>query len=352
MASSQYSCTIYNNYEASTVGLNQYYDGQLRRKQNKANDQNAINSNNNDDCSVLDATEFLIGTVAASSFSSTINEPSNRKGILLDGTKYQSERASFNGGGAGFDPFSPATAIRKPPLLQQVKENPHFDPLDRFLSKSSDNVIEQKHQSTKIQKGSSVTDDIFAAQEREFDYYRKPFGESNRDERRNSASSISKDVYDSQKRAMNHYQSKKAPIQTHTRRNSFGGVPDSVNNSLSPPSNTRIASHYYYHYQNMNNRYATMDNAQFTANATLTGSMKQEVKERRKLTTAVGLVGGGVAGGLIFGPAGAVIGSTAGGVITNRVTRMGERQAQRKWEKAVVQNSADISKQFNPGYFT
>jgi len=69
-------------------------------------------------------------------------------------------------------------------------------------------------------------------------------------------------------------------------------------------------------------------------------------KRNRGGKTIAGTAGGALVGGLIFGPAfpvGIVLGGAAGGYATNKLSKQGERRAQRKWEQANFQRGADRS---------
>lgn len=70
------------------------------------------------------------------------------------------------------------------------------------------------------------------------------------------------------------------------------------------------------------------------------------MKQQRKAKTAAGVVGGAVVGGLAFGPAfpvGMVLGGTVGGYATNKISKSGERRAQRKWEQHTFQRGTQES---------
>jgi len=73
---------------------------------------------------------------------------------------------------------------------------------------------------------------------------------------------------------------------------------------------------------------------------------RMDMKEQRKTKTAAGVVGGAVVGGLVFGPAfpvGMVLGGTVGGYASNKISKTGERRAQRKWEQNIFQRGAKES---------
>jgi hypothetical protein len=73
---------------------------------------------------------------------------------------------------------------------------------------------------------------------------------------------------------------------------------------------------------------------------------KKTMKHVRKFNTAAGVAGGALVGGLAFGPAfplGMVLGGSAGGYAANKVSKSGERLAQRKWEQQSFQRGVDES---------
>ena len=73
---------------------------------------------------------------------------------------------------------------------------------------------------------------------------------------------------------------------------------------------------------------------------------KKAMKEVRKGKTAVGVVGGATIGGIAFGPAfpvGMVVGGAVGGYATNKLSKFGERRAQRKWEQQSFQHGTEVS---------
>ena len=66
-------------------------------------------------------------------------------------------------------------------------------------------------------------------------------------------------------------------------------------------------------------------------------------KKTRGGKTVAGAAGGAIVGGVIFGPAfpvGMVLGGAAGGYVTNKLSKCGERRAQRKWEQTNYQRVA------------
>jgi hypothetical protein len=66
-------------------------------------------------------------------------------------------------------------------------------------------------------------------------------------------------------------------------------------------------------------------------------------KQTRGTKTCAGAAGGAIVGGVIFGPAfpvGMVLGGAAGGYVTNKLSKHGERRAQRKWEQSNYQQAA------------
>lgn len=70
---------------------------------------------------------------------------------------------------------------------------------------------------------------------------------------------------------------------------------------------------------------------------------RAEMKQARKVKTATAATGGAIVGGVIFGPAwplGVVVGGAAGAVAGKQLSKVGERRAQRKWEKKNFQHYA------------
>lgn len=66
-------------------------------------------------------------------------------------------------------------------------------------------------------------------------------------------------------------------------------------------------------------------------------------KQTRGSKTVAGAAGGAIVGGVMFGPAfpvGMVLGGAAGGYVTNKLSKCGERRAQRKWEQSNFQRIA------------
>jgi len=176
-------------------------------------------------------------------------------------------------------------------------------------------------------KSTIATDEVLSFQEREFEYYRKPCNDtSDQEVVKEKNGSVSEDVYEAQKREMQYYQQLKQKISIKS------------SSPLSPPSPA------------MGSRNAALMH-QFICSSS-TDPIRHQLKEQRKLNTAIGLVGCGVVGGLVFGPAGVIIGGTAGGFVTNKVSKIGERQGERKWDKMIVQNEANISNEFNTGILT
>ncbi len=73
-------------------------------------------------------------------------------------------------------------------------------------------------------------------------------------------------------------------------------------------------------------------------------------KHTRSGKTAAGAAGGALVGGVMFGPAfpvGMVLGGAAGGYVTNKLSKSGERRAQRKWEQSNFQRVAAHSAAVN-----
>lgn len=69
-------------------------------------------------------------------------------------------------------------------------------------------------------------------------------------------------------------------------------------------------------------------------------------KESRGTKTAAGATTGAIVGGIAFGPAfpvGMVLGGAAGGYAVNKMSKTGERRAQRKWEQANFQKGTQES---------
>lgn len=69
-------------------------------------------------------------------------------------------------------------------------------------------------------------------------------------------------------------------------------------------------------------------------------------KQTRGAKTVAGAAAGSIVGGLMFGPAfpvGMVLGGAAGGYATNKLSKQGERRAQRKWEQSSFQAGAQRS---------
>lgn len=70
---------------------------------------------------------------------------------------------------------------------------------------------------------------------------------------------------------------------------------------------------------------------------------RSQWKKTRGSKTVAGATGGAILGGIAFGPAfpvGMVLGGAVGGYATNKLSKQGERRAQRKWEQSSVQEGA------------
>ena len=70
---------------------------------------------------------------------------------------------------------------------------------------------------------------------------------------------------------------------------------------------------------------------------------RNQWKQSRGAKTAVGATSGAIIGGIAFGPAfpvGMVLGGAVGGYATNKLSKHGERRAQRDWEQSSVQHGA------------
>jgi hypothetical protein len=73
---------------------------------------------------------------------------------------------------------------------------------------------------------------------------------------------------------------------------------------------------------------------------------RMQWKAARGSKTVVGATSGAIIGGLAFGPAfpvGMVLGGAVGGYATNKLSKQGERRAQREWEQSSVQHGAKHS---------
>jgi hypothetical protein len=68
--------------------------------------------------------------------------------------------------------------------------------------------------------------------------------------------------------------------------------------------------------------------------------LKKEMKQRRHVKMAAGGVGGAVLGTLVLGPFGTVLGAPIGVYTANKISKKGERRAQRKFEQHNVQQQA------------
>lgn len=101
-------------------------------------------------------------------------------------------------------------------------------------------------------------------------------------------------------------------------------------------------------------RAPTMDTSNYDADAlrnshTLSDAViptKHQMKAGRQTKTAAGAAGGAVLGGIMFGPAfpvGMVLGGAVGGYATNKISKSGERRAQRKFEQDNVRRQAQRS---------
>lgn len=69
-------------------------------------------------------------------------------------------------------------------------------------------------------------------------------------------------------------------------------------------------------------------------------------KKTRGTKTLAGATGGAIVGGIMFGPAfpiGMVLGGATGGYAANKLSKNGERRAQRKWEQSSFQRGAEHS---------
>jgi hypothetical protein len=67
---------------------------------------------------------------------------------------------------------------------------------------------------------------------------------------------------------------------------------------------------------------------------------KTEMKRERHVKMAVGVVSGALVGTLVLGPVGTVLGAPIGCYTANKLSKQGERRAQRKWEQRSVQDAA------------
>jgi hypothetical protein len=70
---------------------------------------------------------------------------------------------------------------------------------------------------------------------------------------------------------------------------------------------------------------------------------KQTMKKQRKRKTAAGAVGGMLVGGLTLGPVGVFVGGAVGAVATNKLCKIRERRAQRRFEQRSFQQAATNS---------
>jgi hypothetical protein len=79
--------------------------------------------------------------------------------------------------------------------------------------------------------------------------------------------------------------------------------------------------------------------------------LKKEMKQRRHVKMAAGGVGGALVGTLVLGPVGTVLGIPIGVYTTNKLSKQGERRAQRKFEQHGVQEQAMNSKAMQSAAF-
>jgi hypothetical protein len=77
---------------------------------------------------------------------------------------------------------------------------------------------------------------------------------------------------------------------------------------------------------------------------------RQKMKKQRKIKTAVAVGAGVVVGGIIIGPVGLVVGGVIGGVAANKLSKAGERRAQRKFERENYQRAAQQSMAVNASF--
>jgi hypothetical protein len=74
---------------------------------------------------------------------------------------------------------------------------------------------------------------------------------------------------------------------------------------------------------------------------------KYRMKQKRRDTTAVGIVGGAVVGTMVFPVIGTAIGGAAAGYACNKLSKHSERKAQRQWEQNSFQRQASQSPTVN-----
>jgi hypothetical protein len=78
---------------------------------------------------------------------------------------------------------------------------------------------------------------------------------------------------------------------------------------------------------------------------------KKQMKQDRHLKMAIGGVGGAIFGTLIGGPIGLVFITPLAIYGSNKISKKGEKRAQRRWEKASVQRGANASLTAHAGAF-
>jgi hypothetical protein len=79
--------------------------------------------------------------------------------------------------------------------------------------------------------------------------------------------------------------------------------------------------------------------------------LKKEMKKKRHVKMAGGGVGGALVGTLVLGPVGTVLGIPIGVYTANKLSKQGERRAQRKFEQHGVQEQAMNSKAMQSAAF-
>jgi uncharacterized protein YcfJ len=77
---------------------------------------------------------------------------------------------------------------------------------------------------------------------------------------------------------------------------------------------------------------------------------KYKMKQQRRGMTAMGAVGGAVVGTMVFPVIGTAVGGAAAGYACNKLSKQGERRAQRKWEQTSFQRQASQSPVVNAVY--
>lgn len=126
----------------------------------------------------------------------------------------------------------------------------------------------------------------------------------------------------------------RAKPQAHSRLNSrIPQIPRTQNDQIVPMA-TRIDSN---HTQN-------------ESSLLLTDGVhpnKYKMKHQRRDFTALGIVGGAVVGTMVFPVVGTAVGGAAAGYAFNKLSKQGERRAQRKWEKCNFQRQASQSHTVN-----